>query len=103
MSLAKFVWVALMPNQQVCCNIVALNGLRSRIPVHMMVSFHSDPVKKAGRAGAMADLRWSRWLFAGVNTVQPVAVLVVGRIQVISVGPMTESRSLESLARRGTM
>ena len=55
-ALTDFVWMPLMPRQQTPGNVISLDRLCLRIPVHMVLSLHGNPVQQASGTGAMANL-----------------------------------------------
>ena len=72
-----------MPGQQAGGNVIALDRLGLRIPVHMVLGLHGNPMQQASGTGAMADLCRSYRRFSRVNAVEPVSVLIVGCVDVI--------------------
>ncbi len=67
-----------MPGEKTGGDVVALHGLGFWIPEDTMLRLHGDPVQQTGGAGAMPDLGCRHGRFARVNAIEPIAMLIVG-------------------------
>ena len=78
-----FVRMPLVPGEQTGGNVIALDRLCLRIPVHMVLSLHGNPMQQASGTGAVANLCRRYGRFSRVNAVEPVSMLIVGCVDVI--------------------
>ncbi len=60
----NFVRMPLVAGQQTGGNIITLDHLRLRIPVHMVLRLHGNPMQQASGTGAMTNLCRRDWRFS---------------------------------------